>query len=263
MQFGMPTLIENKSTEACAALCNELELAFVELNMNLPEYQVDRMDVEQLRRIAEKHNIFYTIHLDENLNPCDFDDRVSASYTATVLQTIETAKRLSAPVLNMHLSTGVYFTLPDKKVFLFDEYETDYLQKLTTFRDKCETAIGGTEIKICVENCNGYNCAPFMRKGLELLLQSPVFALTFDVGHNAAADYTDEPKIMEHIDRLCHMHIHDARGRRNHLVLGAGDVNLGKYLDLAKKHDCRTVIEVKTVEGLRRSIELLKVRGYL
>jgi len=46
--------------------------AFVELNMNLPEYQADRLDVAALRRIAEKYGIYYTIHLDENLNPCDF-----------------------------------------------------------------------------------------------------------------------------------------------------------------------------------------------
>ena len=39
MDFGMPTLIEIKSLEACAALCKELDLRFVELNMNLPEYQ--------------------------------------------------------------------------------------------------------------------------------------------------------------------------------------------------------------------------------
>ena len=44
MHFGIPTLIELKSTEACAALCRELGLDFVELNMNLPEYQPDRID---------------------------------------------------------------------------------------------------------------------------------------------------------------------------------------------------------------------------
>ena len=54
MQFGMPTLIENRTLEDNAALCAELGLRFVELNMNFPEYQVDRLEqVEELRRIAE------------------------------------------------------------------------------------------------------------------------------------------------------------------------------------------------------------------
>jgi inosine/xanthosine triphosphate pyrophosphatase family protein len=70
--------------------------------------------------IAKRSGIFYTIHLDENLNPCDFNERVATAYAETVLQTIGIAKRLSAPMLNMRLSVGVYFTLPDKKVCLFD-----------------------------------------------------------------------------------------------------------------------------------------------
>jgi sugar phosphate isomerase/epimerase len=85
MQFGMQPLIEINSTEACAALCRELELDFIELNMNLPEYQVDTLDVVELRRIATQYDIFYTIHLDENLNPCDFNNKVAAAYTGLSL----------------------------------------------------------------------------------------------------------------------------------------------------------------------------------
>lgn len=96
-----------------------------------------------------------------------------------------------------------------------------------------------------------------------MLLQSPVFALCFDIGHNAAADYADEQTIMERADKLCHMHIHDARGRVNHLSLGEGDVDLVKYLDLAKEYDCRAVLEVKTVAGLQSAVDWVKEGGYL
>ena len=34
MDFGMPTLIENKTLEENIALCKELGLQFIELNMN-------------------------------------------------------------------------------------------------------------------------------------------------------------------------------------------------------------------------------------
>ena len=39
LQFGMPTLIELDDLEDAMKLCNELGLSFVELNMNLPQYQ--------------------------------------------------------------------------------------------------------------------------------------------------------------------------------------------------------------------------------
>jgi sugar phosphate isomerase/epimerase len=263
MQFGMPTLIEVKTLEACAALCHELGLAFMELNMNLPEYQTERIDITEFRGISDKYGIYYTIHLDENLIPFDFNSKVAAAYIETTMQTIEIAKKLNVPILNMHLNPGVWFTLPDRKVFLFNEYEHEYIEKLTAFRDLCEKAIGDADIKICVENCGDYADKQYIRKGLALLLESPVFSVTFDVGHNAGAGYTDEPTIMEHIDRLCHMHIHDASGRSNHLTLGSGEVDLLKYLEISSKHHCRTVIEVKTVDGLRLSVDWLKERGYL
>lgn len=40
MDFGMPTLIENKNLEENISLCRELGLQFVELNMNFPMYQI-------------------------------------------------------------------------------------------------------------------------------------------------------------------------------------------------------------------------------
>ena len=255
IQFGMPTLIETKTLYACAELCRELGLSFIELNMNLPEYQADVLDVNHLKDIAGEFGISYTLHLDENLNPCDFNDLVSKAYVDTVISAITKAKQLSVPILNMHLNPGTHFTLPDRKVYLFDEYRDAYLRKLTTFRDACEMAIGDAGIKICIENCGDYASMPHIQNGLDLLLKSPVFALTFDVGHNAAANYTDEPTIMERSDHLRHMHLHDAIGLSNHLVLGEGNVDLAKYLDLAKKHDCRVVLEIKTVNGLRKSVE--------
>ena len=39
MDFGMPVLIENKNVQDNIALCRKLGLDFLELNMNLPEYQ--------------------------------------------------------------------------------------------------------------------------------------------------------------------------------------------------------------------------------
>jgi len=257
MQFGMPTLIEIETLESCAVLCRELGLSFIEINMNLPQFQANKLNVQQLMEIAQKYNIYYTIHLDENLNPCDFNGKVATAYNETVLETIEIAKHLSVSILNMHLSAGVYFTLPNKKVFLFDEYETEYLKKLVAFRDISTRAIGDSSLRICIENCGGY--VPFQVKSLDLLLKSPVFMLTFDIGHNASAGFADEPLILERADKLCHMHIHDVvPNKKDHITLGKGELDLMKYLNLAKERDCRAVIEVKTVAGLRDSVEWLR-----
>lgn len=253
LQFGMPSLIETRSLEDCISLCKELGLIFIELNMNLPQYQLQNIDVAKFYDVAKSSNIYYTIHLDENFNVCDFNKLIAHAYLDTAFQTIALAKILEMPIINMHLSNGVHFTMPDERIYLFDEYLDIYLEKLKFFRDECEKMLADSSIKICIENSDGYNRA-FIRKGLDLLLESDVFKLTFDIGHNWSMGGTDESIIMQRENKLHHMHMHDAIGKKNHLVLGTGEINLGTYLKLAKRHSCRVVLETKTIEGLKQSM---------
>ena len=254
--YGMPTLIETNTLEECANLCAKLGLNFIELNMNLPQYQLDKIDVNYFKNVANKYGIYYTIHLDENLNVSDFNPYIANAYKGTVANSIEIAKKLGIKILNMHMTKGVYFTLPDKKVHLFSEYKEQYLKSIIDFRNMCETTIGDTDIKICIENCDGYE--DFQKEAIELLLDSKVFALTFDVGHNHGIGGTDEEFIMKHKNRLNHIHLHDALGRKNHLTLGTGEMDIGKYINLAKEQNCNVVLETKTIDGLKQSVEWLK-----
>ena len=257
----MPTLIETESPQACAELCHELGLAFIELNMNLPAYQTDRLDMPLLRELAGRYGIYYTIHLDENLNPCDFNRDVARAYTLTVMNTIEKAARLGVPVLNMHLSTGVYFTLPDRRVYLFEQYRDEYLRGLVQFRDLCGQAARNAGITICVENCSGW--AAFQQEAVNLLLEHPSFGLTYDVGHDCSAGYADRDFILSREEHLRHIHLHDAAGKRDHLTLGDGELDLCDRLSLAEKHGCRVVAETKTIASLRRSAEWLRSKGFI
>ncbi len=254
--YGMPTLIETSTLEDCAKLCAELGLDFIELNMNMPQYQLNKIDVDYFKSIADKYGIYYTVHLDENLNVSDFNPHVAQAYIKTVDDTIEIAKQLDVKVVNMHMTNGVYFTLPDRKVYLFSEYKEQYLQSIVEFRNMCETVVGDADIKICVENCDGYE--DFQKEAIELLLESKVFAMTFDVGHNHGIGGTDEEFIMKHKNRLHHIHLHDAKCKKNHLALGTGEMNIEKYINLANEHNCRVVLETKTVDGLKQSAEWLK-----
>ena len=251
IDLGMPTLIELRSPEDCARLCRELGLQFVELNMNLPQYQVDQINPDHLQEISERYHIYFTIHLDENLNPGDFNPYIAQAYQRTTDAAIAFAKRLKMPVLNMHLSRGVYFTMPDRRIFLFDTYRDRYLASMRSFRDRCEEEIGGENIKICIENSDGFT--DFHQEAIDLLLESPVFALTYDIGHNHSIGGTDEPVVLARQERLTHFHFHDAKGKRNHLPLGTGEIDIKKYLALAEALRCRIVLETKTVEGLRQS----------
>lgn len=256
IDLGMPALIELPEPEDCGALCRELGLQFVELNMNLPQYQPDRIDKDRLRKIREEYGIYFTIHLDENLNPADFNHYIAQAYLRTAEDAIALAKQVDIPVLNMHLSRGVYFTMPENKIFLFDACRERYLAAMRNFRDRCEEAIGPAAVKICVENSSGFT--DFHMEALALLLESPVFALTFDIGHDHGIGGRDEAVILRRRERLSHFHFHDALGKKNHLPLGAGEIDLEKYFALAEAQKGRAVLETKTVEGLRESVRWVR-----
>ena len=255
LDFGMPTLIETSNIEECISLCTELGLQFIEINMNMPQYQIDRLDISTLKK-ASNQGLYFTFHLDENFNIADFNGKVAQAYMDTIMSTIKIAKELNASVINMHMHEGIHFKLPNEKIYLFELYSDFYMSALTRFRDNCDKALSGSHIKICVENCNGY--LPFMKKGVELLLKSDVFKLTFDIGHSYCAKNIDEDFIMKNKNKLYHMHIHDAEGDKCHLVLGKGKINLKSKLSLAESQNCRCVIEVKSISGLRESVLYLK-----
>ncbi len=258
--YGMPTLIEFDAIEENASLCADLGLDFIELNMNLPQFQINSIDAGRLKNLASKYGLFYTVHLDEDLDPCNFNDLVSDAYIQTVKDTVSLAKLLDIHILNMHLSKGVYFTLPDRKVFLYEKYRDVYMKKISAFRDFCDAEIEDRDIKICIENSSGY--LPFHKDAIDELLKSEVFGLTWDIGHDRCAGGADGDFILEHKNRLAHMHVHDAINsqgvRRDHLALGDGELDIGKYLSLADERGCAVVLETKTSDALRRSVEYIR-----
>ena len=256
-KFGMPTLIETETIEECAALCASAGLNFIEMNMNLPQYQVQTMDAQRLAKVAKDYGIGYTIHLDENMNVADFNPDVAAAYRNSVIRTIELAKRLEIPVLNMHMIFGVYFTLPHEKVYLFERYGEEYRSNMLRYRDACEKAIGTSGIRVCIENWHGYR--PWQLPVLDELLESPAFGLTYDVGHNHCIGGADEPHILARREKMHHMHLHDVRdGTKDHQALGTGELDIFKYLNLARERDCSVVVETKTVAGLKESAKWLR-----
>ena len=71
IQFGMPTLIENKTLEENAALCSSLGLKFIELNMNFPEYQVPKLeDTEHLIGTFSDYMYIYCPLDNKRINYC-------------------------------------------------------------------------------------------------------------------------------------------------------------------------------------------------
>lgn len=262
ISFGMPTLIEIDSMEDTLKRCKELGLSFVEINMNLPQYQVEHLEnIAHLKSLKERYQVEFSVHLDENLNVCDFNRAVADAYVDTVVRTIRAAKALDISILNMHMNHGVHFTLPGRKVRLFEQYFQEYMTSWKHFRTVCENEIGDSHLKICIENTDGYR--EYEKSAIEFLLQSGVFGLTWDIGHSNAAANTDEAFLLANKENLRHFHIHDGLGKNDHLTLGTGEIDLHQRLNIAKTCHCRCVVETKTLDALNKSVLWLRKYHYL
>lgn len=273
MQLGMPTLIENATLEDNVALCSSLGLNFVELNMNFPEYRIDRLEqTDEMIQLAKQAGIYYTVHLDENLNIADFNPLVSGAYLETVRRSVFAAKKLlplrdrfgdkSQPLtVNMHMNHGVHITLPYRKVQLYERDFDFYMDSFSMFRALCEKWIDDSDIVIVIENTDGFR--NYEKTAIEYLLKSPKFALTWDIGHSKAIKEKDVPFLMEHREKLYHFHIHDGTEfpPRNHLALGDGEIDLPARLRFAESREARCVLETKTVDALKRSVRWLREHG--
>ena len=286
LQFGMPTLIELNSIRENVELCKELGLHFVELNMNMPYCTIlgcsdkNNSDVEnfikKLTNLKKEFGIYFTIHIDENFNFADFNSYVKEAYYQTMKSVIENAKKINCRILNMHINHGIYFTLPAEKVFLFKKYNQNYMNDVLEFSLMCKNEIENNFEsenkvlpKIVIENTDGWK--DFEKVAINKFLENSNFGLTLDIGHSESIGNVDEEFILENKNKLFHFHIHDGTlpdektksYGKNHLTLGTGKINLEERLNLAKECNGRCVIETKTVDSLKNSVEWLKVNKYL
>ncbi len=252
IRFGIPTVIEGPEARQGIALCRRLGFDFLELNMCFPEYWNDCRDAARMRSLAREEGVGLTLHLDERLDPCDFNPLLRDAAAETVRRALAFAAEAGARRAVMHLNGGTHITLPEGKPLLYELHEARYVEALASFRD----AVRGmdTGIPLCVEN-TGWR--PFERRAVDLMLESPAFALCWDTGHDHAAGGIDEDFMRAHADRVAHMHLHDALGKRNHLPPGTGEIDIADRLRFAKERGLTCVVEVKTARALGDSARYL------
>ena len=257
MKFGMPALVECKDIKECVSVAKENGLDFVEINMSFPQYIPKNSDIELYKRLARDYGVFYTIHADEQLNPFDFNPDVSECYFKVMGECIDFAKSIDAPIINMHLLKGVYVTLPEKVILLTDVYRSVYFERVKAFIAMCEEKIGDSKLKIAIENVDSNPFTESQAEALEYFMKSPVFALTLDVGHDACLDGKDRHIFEKYPDKLMHMHLHDSDGKHAHLPLGSGNVDIKSKISMLKENST-CLVEVKTISGLKLSVEYLR-----
>ena len=257
VSYGMPQLIELNWVEENVRLCSQLGLDFIELNCNLPSCQPETMNVHYLNLLKDQYGIEFTLHLPEDLDLGHFNRHVREAHLKVLEEAIGVADRLGCKILNIHMNPGVHFTLPTEKIELYGKYQQQYLSSIKSSLELIDIWLGGTGVHISIEN-TGLLHRPHIQTAVNQLLKSGRFCLTWDVGHDYISSHADREFMLNHRSSIKHIHLHDAKGRNDHLELYTGEVDLNEKLQIASENQASVLIEVKTKESLIHSVAKLK-----
>lgn len=257
MQLGMPALVEKKTLNELVELCLKLKLNFIELNMNLPYNFIENIKPSELKSITKETNIEFTMHMPDEADLGSFYESVRTGYIQLFSDTIDWAYESGVKLLNMHIIEGAKMTLPNKKVYIYEEYKEEFKNNFAKSIEILSNKTVNKDLILAIENSSNFD-KTHIQNTLNKVLNYHNVALTWDTGHDAVNHFKDKEFLMLHENKISHMHLHDVNGQKDHQVLYEGSLNIDELLKFAERKNTRVLVEVKTIEALEKSINKLK-----
>lgn len=245
----MPILVEFHSLSENIDLCKKLDLDFIELNLDIPYCFIDRLDTNSLK------NNNFTIHLSEKFDVGELNNSLRNFYLNEIEKIISFGIKYNIFKYNLHLDPGIHFSLPNKKIFIYEEYIDDYLR---AYEDSCN---------ILSKLANKYNATilfenvkveSYTLKVIDIIAKYDNLFFTLDLGHNIRYGNLAKEKFMEYSNKIKHIHLHDFNGSKDHQELFTGLLNVKEELNFCKQHNLDVLIEVKRKEELINSVNKLR-----
>ena len=243
MKYGMPCLLEFNTILENVELAKDNGLDFVELNMDLPYCQ-------NINNIS-KYNFCFTMHLSEKLNLAELNNHLRKSYLDEAIRQINLGIKNEIKRYSIHIDSGIYFTLPEGKVYLNEKYIDIYKDNFDKSCKLLNKIANNHNIYINFENTKIHN---FTKEAINIIKKYDNLGFTLDIGHNEKNENKAYPLFLK-TNKIRHIHLHDYDGKKDHLTIGKGTINISKYKNVLNNN--YVVIEVKKKKELIDSINYL------
>lgn len=252
MRLGMPTLIEYNTVLDNVKLAKELGLSFIELNLDLPYCKLN----DELKQLSLENNIEFTVHLSEKLDVGELDNDLRRAYLKKIETVIQEGVKLNIRKYNLHLDPGIHFSLPNRKIYIYEKYLDEYESSLY---ESCVFLNGLAkrfDVEIMFENLK---LPSYLKEGFKIVGSFERLFFTLDMGHDLKNNSGVEEFFLEYNSKkIKHVHIHDFDGKSDHIALGSGFLDVFKKMELIRKLEVYAVIEVKKKDELVKSVEFLR-----
>lgn len=250
----MPILVELHSLEENIELCKNLNLDFIELNLDIPYCFLENIDSKLL-----KENSF-TIHLSEKVDVGELNNSLRKFYLSEIEKIISIGTKHNIFKYNLHLDPGIHFSLPDRKVFIYQEYITDYLKAYENSCDVLSNIANKYNAIILFENVK---IETYTLKAIEIISNYDNLFFTLDLGHNIRYENIAKEQFLKFDNKIRHIHLHDFNGSKDHQELFTGILNIKGELEFCKSKNLDVVIEVKREKELINSVNKLHQSSFI
>lgn len=251
MKLGMPQLYEFDTIEENLILAKQLNLDFIELNLNFG-YCRKEMEEGKLFDLLKRYDIEATLHFYDEADFGSYDEVVNA-----YLSLLEKYSKLGKgyiKMINVHNNPGPIVTISGIKNYIYDKEYNEYIKRLISNLKKAEEICLENDIKLVIENTNIPN---YMIKTYKDLYESG-FKFNYDIGHDDNDNYMLFDIIKNIPLEFDEFHIHDGNKKTCHLTLSEGTIELKYFKELAVKHNAYVVLEVKQKLDLIKSVPFFR-----
>lgn len=251
MKLGMPILFEYDSIEENIKLAKELNLDFIELNLNFGYCRYEMENNKQLGSLLKEASLETTIHFYDEADMASYEE-VFEGYFKLLKKYLKYTKGLNTKLLNVHLNEGPVVTISGEKNYIYDKEFDKYIEYLIQNLRKMEKECNKYNIQMVIENIT---IPPYLEKTYKRLIQEG-FKFNYDIGHDHTSNDVLKKIAKENEIKFLEFHVHDSTETKCHLEIGQGNLDINYYMNLAK--DSYVVLEVKSSSDLKNSVKNIK-----
>ncbi len=251
MKLGMPLLYEFDTIEDNLILAKNLELDFIELNLNFG-YCRNEMEMGIVFDLLKKYDLEATLHFYDEADFASYDEVVDAYLN--LLTKYATLGKDYIKLINIHNIPGPVVTISGIKNYIYEKEYNIYIKRLINNLNKANEICKQNNIQMVIENTN----VPLYMKNTYKDLYQHGFFFNFDIGH----DDNDNDMLWNICQEVPlpfkEFHIHDGNRKTCHLALGSGSIDIKKFKLLAMQSNAYVVLEVKQKKDLEISVPYFK-----
>ncbi len=220
---------------------DEIELLFFESPS--PETGQLKDEIAELARLALAVGVSYNIHLPIDANICDPDPYRRDAAISSIRSVIELTAQLSPTSFTLHVPFQAWADDRERIKYWLDHAHQGMTKLLKT---------GIPSRRLALENLD------YPIEWLEPIITEFNLSICLDIGHLIINQYPILATYQHFAERICLIHLHGAREKRDHLSLDKlADHQLHELINLLSGYTQTVSIEVFNLNNLMASLRVL------